>query len=516
VNRRAAHFKNAAIVAAGSYFESAIGLLIGVVVARSLGPEQFGSYAFAIWLMGWLITGCSQTLTTVNIKFAAEALGRGDHQEASNIYGYLLKVQHYGSLCVLAIYVMAFWLIHPAEWESTLLLYLAVSCTAIWSKARFWMESSISNSQERFEPENLALACVALVNLVAVAVWAWFFGSLIGYVAIFAGTGLLSLVLVRRLMRKRLQFLAANGPVPAELKRRIWSQVKATAALVLITLLGNRSIETMMLKLTEPTSVVGFFALAGTLTKGAVDLLAGGLNSVLLPAMSRRIGQSNIKGVGAMLNESARYYSFLGFFIVGAAITFAPGATSLLYGSKYDAAIPAVVWSLVIAGLTSVSAALYAFQTSTERQSDRLTVAVFTILGNLIFGLALIPKFGLNGALASLGATRLLNLLLSWLYVRKFVKSPLPLKIMALQSLAMAIGLLASAGLSQLSSSPYLFLAGFAAFLFLFLFFSVLLRTWRKVDFDLVLSVLNKVGIREGLLPRLIVRLRDRFSLKVL
>ena len=513
MNKRVSHIKNAAIVAAGSYFESAIGLVVGVIVARSLGPDQFGAYAFAIWLMGWLITACSQSVTTVTIKFAAEALGRGDLVQASNIYGYLLRAQAYLSIGVLAVYALAFWLIHPPEWESTLFVYLAFSASAIWSKARFWMNGSICNSQERFEPENLALAYIAVLNLIAVAFWAWFSGSLIGYIGIFAATGCGALLLIRRQMAQRLKHFASNGPVPEELKRRIWSQIKATAALVVISLLGNRAIETLLLKATATSAVVGFFALAGTLTKGAVDLMTGGLNSVLLPAMSRKVGQSSKAGVGAMLSESSRYYNFLGLLVVGAGLTFAPGIVSLLYGAKYNAAIPAIVISLMIAGLTSVSAALYAYQTSTEKQADRVAVAIITIIGNLIFAIALIPRFGLNGALASLAATRVLNLFATWIYVRRSLSNPLPLGVMGRQTIAMLIGLVPELVLRQTVAGPYLFILSFALFLLIFMLCSVILRTWKPLDFDLCISILNKVGVHGGPLVKLINAARSRYGL---
>lgn len=60
-----------------TYPELALGLLQGVVIARSLGRAEFGHYAFAPWACGTLITLSNNALTMSSIKLIAEARGAG-------------------------------------------------------------------------------------------------------------------------------------------------------------------------------------------------------------------------------------------------------------------------------------------------------------------------------------------------------------------------------------------------------------------------------------------------------
>ena len=68
--------RNVAWVAMAGYIEAAVGLLAGVLIARTLGPTDYGHYAFAIWLCGVLIMAGNHGLPTSSIKFIAEARWR--------------------------------------------------------------------------------------------------------------------------------------------------------------------------------------------------------------------------------------------------------------------------------------------------------------------------------------------------------------------------------------------------------------------------------------------------------
>ena len=77
MNRRVAVLRSIGIVTVSTYIEYALGLLMSVWIARSLGPSDFGRYAFTVWLCGWLIVCSNHALTTSSTKFIAEADGMG-------------------------------------------------------------------------------------------------------------------------------------------------------------------------------------------------------------------------------------------------------------------------------------------------------------------------------------------------------------------------------------------------------------------------------------------------------
>ena len=67
----------AALQMTGStYVIYAAGLVVSALIARSIGPEQFGRYSYLVWLAGVLILISNNGLTTSGIRFVSECLGR--------------------------------------------------------------------------------------------------------------------------------------------------------------------------------------------------------------------------------------------------------------------------------------------------------------------------------------------------------------------------------------------------------------------------------------------------------
>ena len=135
-----------------------------------------------------------------------------------------------------------------------------------------------------------------------------------------------------------------------------------------------------MLRTFSTPENLGYFALAGTLTKGAVDFLVVGLSAVLLPAMSRTYGSGQGRALANMLAEAIRFYWYLGLLISGIGILVSGDIVTLLYGARYTAAIPAVMVKIVVVAIAGVSA----FLNSIARSKTGLAVfGALSALGSL-------------------------------------------------------------------------------------------------------------------------------------
>src|SRR6201991_4873966 len=104
MNRRIAVLRSVGIVTVSTYIEYALGLLMSVWIARSLGPADFGRYAFTVWLCGWLIVFSKHALTTSSTKFIAEADGAGDPRLASSLAARFSRIQTFSSVVVIALF----------------------------------------------------------------------------------------------------------------------------------------------------------------------------------------------------------------------------------------------------------------------------------------------------------------------------------------------------------------------------------------------------------------------------
>lgn len=504
MKEKIALLRNVALVAMASYVESAVGLLAGVLIARTLGPTDYGHYAFGIWLCGALIMAGNNALPTSSIKFLAEARGAGREDVAQALVQRFLRLQLISSGLVLGIFVIAMIVRPVSDWSEQLPLFLGIAVVAVWSRAGFWMRGAISKGYELFVPENASLALTAIANLVLVVVLAWKGATIAQFFAAYAVLGLFSNILVRLLLR-RMGVSAVAGSIPDELNRRLRKHLVLTGIMMLLVVATNKAVEMTLLKAYTSPETVGYFAIAGALTKGAVEILAGGMAAVLLPAMARRFGEGGAESLGRMLAESTRMYWFVGLAIAGLGLTVSEGLVHLLYGQRYEGAIPALMWHLVVAGFVVVNGAAAAVLTASDRQIDRIRVILCALIVNLIAGFLLIPRFGLPGAIASFAITQLCDTAISWWYAHRRTNVKLPFgpmaRLLAAGAIATALGYLTAESMHL----KLAFIGGALVFTTVYLTLSVLLRTWRVGDFEVIANVIGRLPkVGRALSPRVL------------
>lgn len=508
---RIALLRNVAWVAMANYVEAATGLLAGVLIARTLGPADYGLYAFSIWLCGVLVMASNNGLATSSIKFIAEARGAAGEAVAAALLRRFARLQLASSGLVLAVFVIVIVARPILDWRNELWLMVGITVVATWSRAGFWMWSSIGEGYEVFSPANLTLVATALLNVILVCAMSWKGATAEEFFILYAVLGVISNLLLRFLIRRN-GIQAGSEPIPKVLEKRLQRHVALTGVMMLILVLTNRSVEMTLLKHYTGNEAVGYFAIAGALTKGAVTLLAGGMAAVLLPAMSRRFGQGGEQGLAGMVVESIRVYWLFGLIIAGLGLTVSGSLIHLLYGASYVGAIEALKWNLVIAGLGAISGAFAAALTVSEQQADRIRIALAALAVNLISGFVLIPVLGLKGAILSLALTHACGVALSWIYCSRQVNFRLPIRPMARQTLAAVVATLLGVAAAQALPLKWAFLSGATAFLLIYLTLCVVLRTFKAAEFDLVAHLVARIGPRAGGIPGRISNLK-RFAL---
>jgi O-antigen/teichoic acid export membrane protein len=497
--------RNVAIVAFASYVESAVGLLAGIVIARTLGPTQYGHYAYAIWLCGLLVMVTNSALTTSSIKFLAELRGAQKVELAHVLVYKFQRWQTFSGLLVLAGLVV-FAEVHGIQgWSDRHLLMLVITVVAVWARAGFWLKGAMGKGFEFFAPENLALALTALLNLVLTLVLAWRHAGVEDFFIGYAALGVCANLLVRWQLR-RCGVTAHKGGLPSDLMARVRRHLALTGVMITLSALTSRAVEMNLLQKFVGPEAVAYFSIAGSLAKGALDLLAGGVSAVLLPSMARQYGAGGARSLASSLVQSTRMYWFMGLAVAGLGLTVADGAIRVLYGTRYLNAIPALNWQLLVSGLLVMNGAAAAGLTADDRQFSRIVIIGSVFGFNALAGYTLIPRFGLNGAIASAILTQLFNTVLIWFYTLYLRRAKLMLGLMGRL-------LLASVGATTVSwltvrtlGGAWAFIPGGLLFVVLYLGLSVLLRAWLVSDFEVFCSLANRAGrIGRQLAPRIAV-----------
>lgn len=503
MNRRLAVLRSVGIVTVSTYIEYALGLLMSVWIARSLGPSDFGRYAFTVWLCGWLIVCSNHALTTSSTKFIAEADGMGDPGLASHLAARFSRIQTISSVVVIGLFVAVGWLVRPSEWGDALLPIMGLVVVAVVAKANYAMLVAIGKGQERFEPEAVATVAGGIVGMLLVLAAMFMHADLVSFVALFAIACLL-LNLINRVAYRRCCRPFASGPIPPTVATRVNRHLRLTAALVLMGSFRVGTIEVFLLTTFTGSVAVGYFAIAGTLTRGAVQLFSVGLTSTLLPYMAKTYGESGTSRAARFLSEATRFYWAVGIAIAGLGLVTTPEIVRLMYGTRYVDAIPAIEATLVLGGLLLIGNGIAAFQTVVDRQDDRIRIAVVALVANAVLGVALVPVFGLAGAVVTYAGTRVVEMALAVHYLRKATSGGLPV---AAMSRLFAVGLVATlAAWAATAATPSRlgFLVGAAVFMALYVPGSMLARYWTGDDFQLMTGIGRRLGPPGRVLVRIL------------
>ena len=143
--------RGAIMVMGSTYVTYALGMLTSILLARTLGPDDFGRYTYMVWMAGLLIMFSNNGLTTTVIRFASESLGRGSPETARSIHGWLRRWQ----LACVGLVTLAFLLtmpfFTPAGWEGHLAVFAGVVLVAAIAKAMFLFDVSVAKGYGLFQ-----------------------------------------------------------------------------------------------------------------------------------------------------------------------------------------------------------------------------------------------------------------------------------------------------------------------------------------------------------------------------
>jgi O-antigen/teichoic acid export membrane protein len=402
---------------------------------------------------------------------------------------------------VIGLFLLVSLIFQPTEWHEFLLPVTALVSIAVAAKANFAMLVAIEKGQERFEPGAIATVVGGVIGIGLITAANLAHAGLLAFIAIFAVASLILNLVNRVLYRHYCQPILA-GPVPVELDRRLHRHLRLTAVLVLLGSLKAGTVEVFLLNTFTTSTAVGFFVIAGTLTRGAVELFSVGLTSTLLPYMAKSFGKNGQEETAQLLAEATRFYWATGIAIAGIGLVTTREIVTLMYGQRYLGAIPAIEATLVLAGLLLIGNGISAFQTVVDRQDDRIRITVTALVANALLGVALVPTLGLLGAVLTYAGTRVVELGMAIMYLRRATTSGLPLAPM-LRLFVVGVVATGAAKLAMgMITGHYGFIGGALLFTAIYLPSSVLVSFWNTEDYKLMMLIAGHLGLPGRMLMR--------------
>lgn len=487
------HLRAAALIAASTYVTTVLGFVVSIIIARSLGPHDYGQYAYLVWLSGLLITIGNHGLGVSGIRFISECTGRGEIEEAKNVHRWLRKQQFFSVAGVLILFAVFVFFFKPAGWMGSTSMLLLIIAVSVSCKAFYMFNISIAKGYKKFSIESWSNMIMSTAYTVGAGVLALMHASLDSFALFFSVISAAYMLLARYFFRKE-QIQPGTTDCNTDTLARLKPHLLWTIVLVVVAALSNKTMETLLLSSLTGPAEVGYFSIATALTRGGVDLLSSALTTLLMPLMSHAYGEGGIRKVDEILSRAIRYFTFMGLLLAGVGLLWSEPGILMMYGHKYEPVVNVLRVMTLIGGLTLTEGAFGALLSTTDNQKLWAQISIMSIVVSVIMSASLVPLYGLPGAVMSHAITRLaIMALMIWQIRRTMHEIHLPVKAVTKLGLAAGLAGAAVAPLLLWHHTPIMeFMCG-ALFALIYIPASIWLGAWTKADVADMQPLLNRL-----------------------
>ena len=464
-----------------SYIAYAAGLASNVIIARALGPEEFGRLAYFVWLTGILVILFNNGITVTLIRFIAESVGENNLSKANSQERWLKKTL-WLSIAALGVTVT---IAHknlgieiPTIPLSLTVILLVLAATA---KSLYIFDVSKAKGYGEFNIEPYSSSLLSLSSLVLTGIVYYFDGKTIYFLLTFLAISFLHPVFSRGLLRKHeLNTAGYDKEYKPDITFR--SHLCWSSLLCIVLLSTNRAVETYLLNAYYESSEVGKFIVAATLARAGLDLVSAGLNAVLMPVLSHGFGFGGQEQVERITQRAVKYMLFLGLLFSGTCYFFANPLVAILYGNSFSDSALAFKILVICGGLTLTSGVFGAYLSTTNKQKTRAIIAISGAIVQGVIAAIVVPQFGLWGAVASTSVGGLIMTILLYFSCKSANQLTLPTRELLTAMAIFLVIITAIIVASHYSQSEINYATQGVLFAILFLALSLIFGIWTKTD----------------------------------
>ncbi|TYT23595.1 oligosaccharide flippase family protein [Luteimonas viscosa] len=409
MSTRGTVIRNTLFSSVGIYTEYLLGMLTSIIIARHLGPADFGAYSLVIWLVATGVVITNAGVASAVIKFVAELRGSGREAQIRSLLGWAWRVQA-GFLAVVLLGGTALFLLQgqrlmPGFNHGLLLVILLVTTTL---RASYMLNIGIAKGYENFRATAAIAIIVAPLNLLLILVVWWFDGPMEWFLGSFTVSSFVFWWISRRQIAPLLPPRAMREPLDEDTRRRLRSYTALVAVTVAVSFVTASEVEVLFLTLFDSSASAGQFKVAFQLASGALLLVPGVFGALLLPMMANALAQGR-EVANRRLAMSTTYLAGLAAPLVAFGMVFAQEIIGLLYGAAFSPAALVFACCLAAGSIPMLSQAASGYLLGSDRQRALMFAVLACSLVKVGLDVALIRIYGLGGAVVAYAATSVLT-----------------------------------------------------------------------------------------------------------
>lgn len=365
-----------------------LGFFTSLLLARYLGEMAFGRYAFAMSFAGIFVI-----LTDLGLGYLTVREVARDRSTAGKYLAHILFIRTVLGLATLAL-VFA---------SAEIMDYAPEIKAAVYVMAFYVIFKCIGGSFNSilmaFEKMGIVAALDIILNsliLVGILVGIWRSQDLMGLIRVYPAAVVTCFciafwITVKTCAAPQQDFSASFA---GSLVRNSIPFALASVCMVILT-----NIDMVMLKTIKGDVSAGYYGVTRTLVSAMLFIPANFL-TVLYPVFSR-LFQSSSDALARYYEHSFRLLAVMALPIAAGGVIVSEKILVLFYGHGYAPAAPALrIMSLALA-IQFVTASVTVIMLAGNRQRSVTWVSFLAMLLNFILNMAMIPRYGINGASVS-------------------------------------------------------------------------------------------------------------------
>lgn len=399
-----------------------LGLLVNVVLARLLGPSNFGVYSYILAIMSILVIPVQMGLPRLLVREVA-------YYNAKDQWGYVKDIFHKANYLVfltgvvlgMGVLMLVMYFSFYVEPLKRSTFYVGVPLLVIMplSALRSSTLKGLKKVVPGILPEEIGRRIVLLI--------------LVGILVIFYGTGrnltppvIMNLAVLSFLTAFILGGILLSYYKPEGTKKRETSityrgLIRRTMPFMLLGGLSiiNRKVDIVLLGMLGTSDQVGLFQVA-TRSAAFITIILSTVNMVVAPLFSDLWARQNVKQLQQILTKSTQVIIAFSLPVALLFIFWGGPILGILFGAEFVGA------DLVLAILSLG----YLFNAATGSVGKLLNMTGyeyqtawaigFSAVSNIILNILLIPRYGMEGAaVASLISFLIWNVYLGWMVYKK-------------------------------------------------------------------------------------------------
>lgn len=443
-----------------------------IYTARYLGALNFGTLSFALSLAGILTIFTDIGLSSLMTRELAR-----DKSMVKKYTGNVIMLKIVLSLATVLFSILLIYFLNYDK-QTILVVFLVVLSYVLTSFSQMFY--SIFQSQESMEYQSLGQVLNSLFLFVGV-IGAIYVGLNVLYFAMayFISSGIVTcytLVIYRNLFSfPKMEFNSKFC------KKLVKEALPLSLAMIFSTIAFR--VDTVMLSAMVGNTAVGWYNASYRLIE-ALMFIPAVFTAAIYPVTSNFYVSSH-NSLKIVYKKSFEYLTILSIPLVVAVTLLADKIILIIYGGQYIESVIALqilVWSIPFIFLT------YMFSTimiSINRQNLALKVVIVSMIFNIIFNLMVIPVFSYVGSSLITVLTELIDFLLYFYFLSKYLfKIQVPKIILKPVIAGMIMGL-------SIFYIKINFIMLVPLSIFLYFVVLVLLKTFTKEDFDIIKQLIS-------------------------